>query len=85
MITFPKLLAFVMQMRCVFGGVRTEFLNVFFLFRRVRTGHRLGVFRNRLFRRIFRAETEEVTGTGDTCRMDSFVIRRAQLKPDGTR
>ena len=45
------------------------------LFRRVRTGHELGVFGNRLLRRIFGAEKEEVSGTGDTCRLGSFVIR----------
>jgi hypothetical protein len=44
------------------------------LFRRVRTGNRLGVFENSSLMIIFGAKREEVVGTGGTCRMGSFVI-----------
>jgi hypothetical protein len=50
----------------------------FCLFQRFRTGHKQGVFGIRLLRRIFGAEREEVTGSGETCRMGTFVIRTNQ-------
>jgi hypothetical protein len=36
--------------------------------------HRLSVFENRMFRRIFRPKRDEVTGGGENCIMRSSII-----------
>jgi hypothetical protein len=40
----------------------------------LREEHRLGVFENKVLRRIFRPKTDEVTGDGENCIMKSFII-----------
>jgi hypothetical protein len=40
----------------------------------LREEHRLGVFENRVLRRIFGPKRDEVTGEWENCLMKSFVI-----------
>jgi hypothetical protein len=40
----------------------------------LREEHRLRVFENRVLRRIFGPRRDEVTGTGESCTVGSFMI-----------
>jgi hypothetical protein len=40
----------------------------------LREEHRLRVFENRVLRRIFHSERDEVTGNGGSCTMSSFIF-----------
>jgi len=40
--------------------------------------HRLGVFKNRMLRKIFGPKREEIAGTGENCIMRSFMIGTVQ-------